>query len=162
MVRTTGNGNCQHTRKKARKANEAFRTEIFAKCGDCRTAAEVKQIDDEEIRNAANDRGVAVGDSAKRAPAGNLRPGSKNADGSAKKEAQDGERHAHQCTHHQHVAPAVGPEAQNIEKAHLLHDASGPVGIGGLNVISIFRFCLPARVISRFRAERVERYLESD
>ncbi|MNY75080.1 hypothetical protein D3C86_2142650 [compost metagenome] len=60
MLRPRGNPNRKHAGKKTGKADEAFSAEEVPDGGDRSGAAEIEQIDHQQIWNAAQNRRVDV------------------------------------------------------------------------------------------------------
>ncbi|MNV86005.1 hypothetical protein D3C71_1800010 [compost metagenome] len=91
--------------------------------GDCSGAAEIKQIDHQEIGNAAQHRRVDVGDEARPWSTSDFGPGAEDADDGAGGITRQRDQDRHRRAGQQDIPPAAGAETQEFEDTGLGHNA---------------------------------------
>src|SRR5258708_31362037 len=99
-------------------ADEALRAERPADRRQGGAAAEIEEIDDEEIRNAAQHRRVGAAEQTRAQRAGQLGPGAEATERQAEQEGAERYGQGHQRRRDKLTAPALGAEADQIEGAH--------------------------------------------
>jgi len=101
--------------QKGRHADEALGTEQPADRAERAAAAEIEQIDDQEVGHAAHDRRVEPGDHHRGPPARQLGKGTERAEQQPDEEGRAGHGDGHQRGVEDLVAPAFRPEADELE-----------------------------------------------
>ncbi len=101
-----------------RYADEPLDAEPAPDYAEGRAAAEIHQVDDEQVRHAAQERGVAVGERPQGQDAGELGAGRQAAEHGPEEEAAQGERQRGAGSDEQRAAPAARAEAEKGEGAH--------------------------------------------
>src|SRR5262249_48903072 len=118
----------QGTGQKVGKPDEAGAAKGTAYGGHDRAAAEIEEIDDEEIRNAAQHRRIGAGDASQEGSPGDLGPSPKSADDGADEETRDRDRHRHQRAQGEGDTPAIRAKAYQLDETGRHHGAES-VGV---------------------------------
>ena len=111
----------ERARGKGRHADEALVTEEERRFGENRGCAEIDEIDDEQLRQAAEQRGIGLPQAAREQLPGEPRPGDEAADRRADQEAAGGNEKRHRRALEERQAPAALAEAEDRQIA-----TSGP------------------------------------
>ncbi len=101
-----------------RHPDEAGDAEQACDVAQGRAAAEIQEVDHQQVGHAAQERGVAVGGKPQGQEAGELGARRQPAEHGAEEEAAQGERQRGAGGEQQRAAPAAGAEAEKGEGAH--------------------------------------------
>ncbi len=101
-----------------RHPDEALVTEEKRRFGQKRRSAEINEIDDEQLRQAAEQSRVGLADPARKQLSREPRPGDESADRRADEEAAGGDEKRHRRAFEERQAPAALAEAEDREVAH--------------------------------------------
>src|ERR1700677_1042199 len=121
LLRARGYADRQRPREKTGKADETLGAEQSADGAHQSAAAEIEEIDHQEVRYAAQHRRVAVGNQASRAAAGDFRKRPEGSDYAADSKSGDGDEDGHDRGQEERYAPTLRTKADDVEKTGLAH-----------------------------------------
>jgi hypothetical protein len=119
-----GHSNRERASEKPGKPMKAFGAEHMADGGHKRASAEVEEVNDQKVGDAAQNGRIRVGRHPEAATARNLCPCAERADHGSDRIAGQRDQNRHPRTGQQRLAPAVGAEAYEFQDAGLVHCAS--------------------------------------